>query len=146
MPDITSDIVALLTPEQRQALAEKIWEENKEAIENTVRKALHHELQSDVVNRARKIVAEELISIVRSVLKEKSAQIHEEISLIVTALTSDDIIIEASSEAVNTYFGDLAAYSGDRISKAAQCGVNRALNKGVQAIFEQRARKKRSGS
>ena len=146
MPDVTINIDAILTAEQKQELAKQVWEENQETIKNGIRKALHHELQSDIVHLARKMLHEELSGMVKAVLKEKLPEIEKTINEVVTYLTGfEDVASGALIETTKDYLEDFTRTSGNRMAEALRRGINRLLEQGQQRYFEMRARRKAGG-
>jgi hypothetical protein len=144
MSNATIDLDKILSPEQRQELAKQVWEENQEQIKTNIRKALHHELQSDIVHRTRKLIGEELMAMVQAVLAERLPTIEKELNRMVHYLTNfGDVVPSMVSEAVKEYFELFTESSSHRIAAAIKSGVNKALNAGEQRYFANRADRQR---
>jgi len=147
MSSATIDLDNILTPEQRQALAKQVWEENEETIKNNIRKALHHELQSDVVHRAKKLLADELVAMTKVVIKEKLIGIEKTLNEVVGHLLGfeDEAVIDSISETTKDFLDEISKSAAGRFGEALRRGVSKALESGQQRYFTMRAARQRAG-
>lgn len=67
----------MLTEEQRNEMAEKIWAASKGEIENTITNAIRSEIRMDMTSRTKRLVASELEKLLRPAIEARMADLSQ---------------------------------------------------------------------